>query len=187
VKLGSRAPQSEKLQAWLQQTNGRVSTGTFPQAATHGEVLVLATLGAATEEAIDLAGRAHFAGKVVIDATNALDFSTGPAPGLFVGLTDSLSERIQRKLPQARLVKCFNTVPNVQMVNPKFKDAEMLICGNDASAKQEVTKLLKEFGWSGAIDIGAIENARWLEALVPLWVRVGMALNTWTHIFKVLR
>ncbi len=73
------------------------------------------------------------------------------------------------------------------MFNPKFKDAEMLICGNDAASKKQTTEILKEFGWKGSIDIGGIENARWLEAFVPLWVRTGMALNTWDHVFSVLR
>ena len=77
-------------------------------------------------------------------------------------------------------------VNNSQMVDPTYKDLEMLICGDDVAAKKEVTRILKEFGWKGAIDVGGIDGARWLEALVPLWVRVGATLNTWTHVFKVL-
>ncbi|MGH9920143.1 MAG: NADPH-dependent F420 reductase, partial [Nitrososphaerales archaeon] len=125
-------------------------------------------------------------GKVVIDATNALDFSKGMPPGLFVGTTDSLGERIQRKLPEARVVKCFNTVPNSQMVDPTYEGVEMMFCGNDAAAKQEVLKILKEFGWKGAIDVGGIDGARWLEALTTLWVRVAISLNNWNSVFKVL-
>jgi len=189
VKLGSRSPNSEKLQAWLKKAGGKSSTGTFAEAAAHGELIVLATLGTGTEEALDLAGPEKFSGKVIIDATNPLDFSRGMPPGLFVGLTDSLGERIQRKLPSAKVVKCFNTIGNVQMVDPKFVDgqAEMMICGNDAAAKQQVAEIVKSFGWPGVIDIGGIEQARWLEALVPLWVGVGAALNTWKHGIKVLR
>jgi predicted dinucleotide-binding enzyme len=107
-------------------------------------------------------------------------------PGLFVGVTDSLGERIQRKLPESNVVKCFNIVGSSQMVNPTYKGVDMMICGDDAAAKQEVERILKEFGWKGAIDVGGIDGARWLEALVPLWVRVGSTLNTWSHVFKVL-
>jgi hypothetical protein len=189
TKIGSRTPDSDKLKTWLKQVTGEASTGTFAEAAAFGEILVLATQGGAVEDAIDLAGRDKFTGKVVIDATNPLDFSKGSSPTLFVGVNDSLGERIQRKLPQAKIVKCFNTVSNLQMVNPTFNEGkpEMLICGNDAQAKQKVVGILKEFGWPGAIDIGGIEEARWLETLVPLWVRVGAALNTWRHAFKVVR
>jgi len=119
--------------------------------------------------------------------TNQLDFSRGPPPGMLYSPSDSLGQRVQRKLPSAKVVKCFNTVPNSQMVDPKFKDVEMMICGNDPVAKQQTMKILKEFGWKGAIDLGGIENAGWLEAFVPLWARVGMSLNTWDHVFKVVR
>jgi 8-hydroxy-5-deazaflavin:NADPH oxidoreductase len=186
VMIGSRTPNSDKLKPWLAKNGKKASTGSFSQAAAYGSTLVLATLGTGAEEAIDLAGPSNFSGKLLIDATNALDFSKGMPPGLFVGLTDSLGERIQRKLPQAKVVKCFNTVPNSQMVDPTYKDAQMMICGNDAAAKKEVARIVKEFGWMGTIDIGPIEGARWLEALVPLWVRVGVALNTRNLVFKVL-
>ena len=164
VKIGSRTPDSDKLKAWLKQATGKASTGTFAETADHGEIVILATMGAAVENAIDLAGLEKFAGKIVIDTTNPLDFSKGSSPGLFVGMNDSLGERIQRKLPQAKVVKCFNTVPNVQMVNPNFGDdkPEMLICGNDPEAKQRVVDILKELGWPGAIDIGGIEESRWI-------------------------
>lgn len=52
VKLGSRAPHSDTLKAWLEKTAGQVSTGTFGEAAAHGELVVLATLGTGTEDAI---------------------------------------------------------------------------------------------------------------------------------------
>jgi 8-hydroxy-5-deazaflavin:NADPH oxidoreductase len=186
VKIGSGTPKSEKLQEWVRSTGKNASTGTFAQAAAYGDILVLATLGTAAEDVIDLAGKDNFDGKVLIDATNPLDFK-GKSVGLFVGTTDSLGERIQRKLPKAKVVKCFNTVGNSQMVNPRHKDGEILICGNDVAAKEQVARIVQEFGWKGAIDVGGIEGARWLEALVPLWVRVGAKLNTRDHVFVVLK
>src|SRR3972149_263765 len=109
VKIGSRSPRSEALQKWLKDSKGKASTGSPAGAAgPHGGVLVLAILGEATEEAIDLAGPKNFDGKLVIDVTNPLDFSKGMPPGLFVGTTDSLGERIQRKLPKGRGGKCVN-------------------------------------------------------------------------------
>src|SRR5207249_3432428 len=85
-------------------------------------------------------------------------------------------------------VKASTTVPNTQMVDPKFVGGapEMLIAGNDAVAKKQVVGILKEFGWPGAIDVGGIEGARWIEALVPLWALVGSATNRWDHAFKVV-
>lgn len=187
VKMGTRDP--AKLEAWKKESAGTVSVGTFGDAATFGDVVVLATHGAATEAALDLAGPSKFKGKLVLDATNPLDFSKGMPPGLFVGTTDSLGERVQRKLPGAHVVKCFNTVGNAKMIDPKFAEGTppMLICGNDAAAKQHTSEILKDLGWPGALDVGSIESARWLEALVPLWVRAGAALNTWGHAFKAVQ
>ena len=187
VKIGSRTPKSKALIAWMKHANGTSSTGTPEDAAKHGEVIVLATMGRVAEDVIRAAGPTNFAGKIVIDAMNPLDPSR-EGVGIFVGLTDSLGERVQRMLPTSKVVKCFNTVANTQMVDPKFSNGapEMLICGNDAAAKKKVVGILKEFGWPGAIDVGGIQGARWLEALVPLWVLAGMTIGRWDHAFKVV-
>ncbi len=186
VMIGSRTPDSEKLQEWRKKARSQVSTGTFAQAASYGDTLVFAVLGSAVDDVITLAGPENFTGKLVIDTTNPLDFSKGFPPGLFIGLTDSLGERIQKRLPKAKVVKCFNTVPNSRMANPGDKSAEMLICGNDKEAKSEVASLLKQFGWAGAIDLGGIAESRWLEAFVPLWARTASSTNSWNTMFKVL-
>jgi 8-hydroxy-5-deazaflavin:NADPH oxidoreductase len=188
VMIGSKTPDKPELTEWKRSTKGKVSTGTFAEAAAYGEVLLLCCLGSVTDEVIELAGTSHFDGKVLIDVTNPLDFSKGMPPGLFVGGNDSLGERVQRRLPRARVVKCFNTVPNSVMAHPDLHGAtpDMMIAGNDDAAKAQVIAILREFGWSGGIDIGGIDGARWLEALVPLWVRVCMKLGNFNTAFKVL-
>ena|SRR5687768_11343718 len=141
VKIGSRDP--EKLREWAEGAGERVSTGTFAEAARFGDIVVLATLGTATADAIRLAGIETFDGKVVIDTTNPLDFSTG-MPALSIGHTDSLGEVVQRLLPNARVVKAFNTVGNALMVHPDLPGGppDMFICGNDeigrASCRERV-------------------------------------------------
>lgn len=186
VRLGSREP--SKLDDWKREVGARASAGTLAEAAEHGELLAVATHGSGTEAAIDLAGPQRFAGKLVLDTTNPIEFS-GSSPGLFLGRTDSLGEHVQRRLPDAKVVKCFNTVGNQQMVDPKFASGppRLWICGNDADAKRATEAILKEFGWAGAFDVGGIDGARWLEAVVPLWFRAGVALNTWEHVLQVVR
>jgi 8-hydroxy-5-deazaflavin:NADPH oxidoreductase len=188
VKIGTQSPSKPDLVQWRSSVKGTASVGSFEEAARHGELLVLACLGTASEEVIRLAGPAQFDGKVLVDATNALDFSKGMPPGLFVGLTDSLGERHQRKLPKARVVKCFNIVPAPVMIHPEIHGSRpsMIIAGNDAGAKSEVERVLKEFGWDGAIDLGGIEESRWLEALVPLWVRTAAKLGNFGMAFRAL-
>ena len=161
--VGSCTP--GKLDEWLSQAGSNATTGTFSEAASFADVATLSALGTAAEDVIRLAGAANLAGKVLIDASDPLDFSTG-RPGLFVGTTDSLGERIQRLIPETSVAKALNTVLADVMVDPSLSggDPDMFIVGNDARAKQVVTDLLVAFGWP-VVDLGGIENARWLEAM----------------------
>jgi predicted dinucleotide-binding enzyme len=88
----------------------KASAGTFADAASFGEVIVLATLGVANERALKMAGPEKFRGKIVIDATNPLDFSAGMPPKLAVSGNDSGGEAVQRLLPDAHVVKAFSMV-----------------------------------------------------------------------------
>jgi 8-hydroxy-5-deazaflavin:NADPH oxidoreductase len=189
VTIGSQTPDKPELVEWRRVTGRGAATATFAETARSSEVLVLCCLGTAVDAVIDLAGPGYFDGKLLIDVTNPLDMSHGMPPGLFVGTTDSLGERVQRKLPKARVVKCFNIVPNSVMGHPQRPGGppDMIIAGNDAAAKTQVTEILRSFGWNGAIDIGGIEGARYLESLVGLWVRVAIALGDFQVAFKVVR
>lgn len=184
VMIGSREP--EKLAEWTRGAGKGIANGTFEETAKFGDVIVLATLGAGTENAIRLGGVRNFAGKVVIDATNPLDFSKG-MPQLYVGHSDSLGEQVQRWIPDARVVKAFNTVGNAHFVKPDFPNGppDMFIAGNDAGAKLTVSDICKQFGW-GVIDLGGIESSRHLEPMCMVWVLHGILSKSWNHAFKML-
>ena len=185
VMIGSRSP--EKLTDWAHE-NG-ANTGTFEETARFGELLAIATLGTATEEALKLAGSKNFDGKVLIDATNPLHFEPGRPPSLAIGGNDSLGEHVQRTVPSARVVKAFNTVGNAHFVDPQFPGGppDMFICGNDASAKETVAGICTTFGWPQPIDLGGIESARYLEALAMVWILTYFATRSGNHAFKLLR
>jgi predicted dinucleotide-binding enzyme len=185
VKIGSREP--AKLAEWVTAQSGRASAGTFAEAARFGDLIVLATLGTATENVIKLAGPDNFAGKVVIDTTNPLDFSGGMPPKLFVGHTDSLGERVQRRLPKAKVVKAYNTAGHALMVNPKLPGGPptMFIAGNDEEAKKIVSQVCEAFGWE-SLDLGGIEGSRQLEPMCLVWVLHGARSGKWNHAFKML-
>jgi predicted dinucleotide-binding enzyme len=186
--IGSRDPGQLELREWLSSDGGGIEAGTFAQAAAAGELLVLAVLGNAAEEAIADAGPDNFSGKVVIDAMNPLDFSGGFPPRLSITGEDSLGERVQRALPDAKVVKAFNTIGNPYFVDPSFSEGQptMLIAGDDEGAKRTVGHVLADFGWSDAVDIGGIEGSRELEAICIAWVKIGGIRGSWDHGFKLL-
>ncbi len=188
VIIGSRDPGKPELREWLSEDGAGIEAGTLARAAEHGELLVLAVLGNAAEEAIADAGPGNFSGKVVIDAMNPLDFSGGFPPKLSIAGEDSLGERVQRALPDAKVVKAFNTIGNPYFVDPKFSQGEptMLIAGDDEGAKRAVNDVLADFGWSDIVDIGGVEGSRELEAICIAWVKIGGARGAWDHGFKLL-
>ena len=164
--------------------------GSFEDTAKFGDIVVLATRGSAAESAVAAAGPANLEGKIVIDATNPIA-DAPPVNGVlkfFTSLDDSLMERLQRSVPEARFVKAFSCVGNARMVDPDFKGTKptMFICGNDASAKSDVSTILDQFGWEVA-DMGTAEAARAIEPLCILWCIPGFRENSWTHALKLLR
>jgi predicted dinucleotide-binding enzyme len=188
VMIGSRDPDKSELREWLSSDGAGVQAGTFREAAESGELLVLAVLGDAADDVIAQAGAENFNGKVVIDAMNPLDFSGGFPPKLSISGEDSLGERVQRALPDAKVVKAFNTIGNPYFVDPSFSQGTptMLIAGDDEGAKQFVRDALADFGWSDTFDIGGIEGSRELEAICIVWVKIGGARGAWDHGFALL-
>lgn len=189
VKVGTRNALKEEVVAFKKE-NPEALIGNFKETAAFGELIVLATGGAVTEEAIRLAGVENFTGKTIIDATNPIA-KEAPENGVlkfFTTTNDSLMERIQRLLPDARLVKAFNSVGNAFMYKPRFPGGTptMFICGNDEAAKQTVTGILTAFGWETE-DMGKVESARAIEPLCILWCLPGLTKNQWTHAFKLLK
>jgi 8-hydroxy-5-deazaflavin:NADPH oxidoreductase len=185
VMLGGRDAGNAKAQAWAKAQGKKASAGTFADAAKFAELVVVATLGTATENALRLAGEGNFTGKIVIDTTNPLDHASG-APRLAYGFDDSAGERVQKQLATAKVVKAFNTVGNAHMFKPKLKDKpDMFICGNDDGAKKQVSELLEQFGW-GVVDLGGIDASRYLEPMCLVWVLYGLRKKSWNHAFKMV-
>ena len=187
VMLGTRNP--AKLEDWDWE-NKKGLAGSFADAATFGEVVVLAVKGSAAAEALRAAGVTNLAGKVVIDTTNPIA-DAPPENGVlrfFTTLDESLLERLQREFPAARFVKAFNSVGNALMVNPKLAGGKptMFICGNDDAARKSVAGILDQFGWEAA-DMGKAEAARAIEPLCMLWCIPGFLRQEWTHAFKLVR
>lgn len=189
VKIGGRQPTNAKGEAWAKKAGDRASYGTFVEAATFGELVFNCTKGEGAVEAVR-AAKAGLAGKILVDVTNALDFSNGFPPTLFISGADSLGERIQREVPEAKVVKSFNTVNYEVMVDASRAggDSDLFVSGNDAEAKATVSRFAREqFGWKSVVDLGDITTARGTEAYVLFWVRVWGALGTGDFNIKIVK
>ena len=184
VKLGTRDP--SKLKEWLSKVGNKASAGSFSDAAKFGEAVFIATLWLGTENAINLAGKPNFVGKIVVDVTNPLDFSNGkPEPAVSYPL--SACEQIQNWLPQSKVVKAFNTSPAHLQTNPKtLGDADLFVAGND-DAKKFVREIAKKWGWSDVIDMGDVKAAYWVEMLGLAVINYGFRHNDWNFALKLLR
>jgi predicted dinucleotide-binding enzyme len=187
--LGSRTPLKGSIKKW-QIENPRAKTGSFADAAAFGELLVLATAGHGAMQAIQASGLKNLGGKTIIDVTNPI--SPEPPEKGVLKFTSSLEsshmEQLQKLVPKANFVKAFNSVCNSLMYKPSFKEGKpsMFICGNNETAKKQVTTILDCFGWETE-DMGSVESARAIEPLAILWCIPGFLRNQWAHAFKLLR
>jgi len=186
VRIGTRSP--GKLAKFSKSTGIREAH--FKDVAAWAEALVLAVLGKAALEAVELADPENLAGKLVIDTTNPIS-DEAPEDGVlryFTGRNESLMERLQATHPRVAFVKAFNSVGSDLMVHPMLSGGPptMFYCGYVSAAAQTVGHILEQFGWEGA-DMGGAAAARALEPLAQLWCIPGFRENDWMHAFRLLR
>ncbi len=187
VMLGTR--DVSKLTDWKSKAGVKAQIGSFENAASFGEIIVLAVKGIVADELVKEIA-ASLAGKTVIDATNPIA-QAPPENGVlkyFTDMNQSLMEKLQKNVPAANFVKAFNSAGSHLMVNPQFPGGKptMFIAGNSDDAKKEVSAILNQFDWEVA-DMGSVEASRPIEVLCMLWCIPGFAHNKWTHAFKLLK
>jgi hypothetical protein len=116
--------------------------------------------------------RDSLAGKIVVDVTNR------PTPNLQDLSADSTSaaERLQALLPEARVVKAFNTAFASRMAEPVVAGVAIdgFVAADDTDAKATVLALVEDLGFR-PVDAGPLANARALEALA--WLNIYLNMN----------
>ena len=182
VRMGSRSAGNEKAVAWAAAAGDAASEGSFRDAAAWGEVVVNATGGLVSVEALTAAGSDHLAGKVLVDVANPLDFSHGFPPTVVQPDGRSLAESIQVAFPEARVVKALNTMNADVMVHPRSLSSShaVFLASDHADAKATVRSLLAGFGWTDEeiLDVGELHAARGLELYLPMWLNLMASLGT---------
>jgi 8-hydroxy-5-deazaflavin:NADPH oxidoreductase len=188
-KLDEAKGWAGSLRDWLDRVENKATVTTFTEAAAQGEIVINATHGMASLEALKIAGSNNLQDKILIDVANELDFSQGMPPRSLAADTISLGEKIQAAFPNTKVVKTLNTMNCAVMVNPKqLSDGNhtVFVSGNDTDAKAKVTELLKSFGWTDIFDLGDITSARGTEMMMPIWLRAFGKLGNVPYNFKIV-
>jgi 8-hydroxy-5-deazaflavin:NADPH oxidoreductase len=113
-------------------------------------------------------------GKLLIDVVVPLAFQNGFCTLAPVPDAPSVGEAIQRAVPAARVVSAFKNLPAgpLQDLTAPLA-ADVLLCGDDAAAREEVATLVGRIPGLRAVDVGALANARYLEAITAMLVNLN--------------
>ena len=171
--------------------NERVNIIPFNKVPEDSDMILNATSGQVSLQALKSVGEEKLNGKTILDLANPLDFSQGMPPTLTVCNTDSLGEQIQAAYPQSHVVKSLNTVNFGLMVKPDLVPGEhnLFVSGNNDNAKKRVTALLEQLGWSkeNILDLGDIKTARGTEMMLPFWINLMGKFGTPIFNFKLVK
>jgi len=148
--------------------------------AAASDVIVVATPFDQAVKALKVAGPVD--GKVVIDITNPL---TADYMGLTIGHQTSAAEEIAKAVPNADVVKAFNTLfAQVLAAGPSFADSQTapaFVASDSERAKATATALIESIGFR-PVDAGPLKNARYLEPLAGLNIYFGYGAGQGTSI-----
>ncbi len=170
VYFGSRTPNSEKVCQLVKRSGPKTRAGTWVEAVTDAEAVLLATPWEQTRSILDSVGSLE--GKILLDCINPL---TADLQGLQFGFSDSAAEQLASRYPSAIVVKAFNTLSAATMENPQYGDqqASMFYCGDDVDAKGVVKQLTVELDFD-PVDCGPLRISRHLEPLAMLYVHLAI-------------
>ncbi|HET7646632.1 MAG TPA: NADPH-dependent F420 reductase [Candidatus Limnocylindria bacterium] len=179
VTISASTPESARQAA---DAVGVAAAESNVDAASRAGVVILAVpfVGAGSEVAREI--RDAVAGKTVVDATNPLK---ADASGLATTGT-SAAEEFQKLLPDARVIKAFNTIFAANQASPS-PEIDAYVAGDDGDAKQEVIGLAESLGFT-PLDVGSLQTARALEAMAYLNIGLNAANGwSWTSAWKLER
>ena len=179
VTITAKNPDNAQVAA---KETGAVHAATNADAVADAEVIILAVpfVGAGEQVAEDIRG--SVAGKTIIDVTNPIkpDFS-----GLATDDT-SAAEEFQGRLPEANVVKAFNTIFATHQASPSA-DIDGYVAADDDKAKQKVISLVESIGFT-PLDVGPLRAARFLEGMA--YLNIGLNAQNgwdWTSAWKLER
>jgi len=163
----SYARSDAKLKRLAREAKGKASAGTPADAARASDLLLLAVHWSRVDDVLQQAG--DLSGKIVVSCSLPMNADD---TGLVIAHTSSGAEALAQKVPGARVVSAFNTVPSevlfgVYAARRKATKPSLIYCGDDAGSKKTAAKLIKDIGFD-PVDGGPLRIARYTEPLALL-------------------
>ncbi len=163
----SYARSDQKLERLAREAQGKARAGTPAEATRDADVLLLAVHWSRVDDVLKQAG--DVSDKVIVSCV--LPMSADDS-ALVVAHTSSGAEALATKVPGARIVSAFGTVPSevlfgVFEARRKASRPSMLYCGDDAGAKEVAAELIRDVGFD-PVDVGPLRMARYAEPFTLL-------------------
>ncbi len=155
------------------------------KAAAWAEAAILAVPFSAVKEAVQAAGPGNLRGKTFVDATNVIS----PTGELALGFNTSGAEELAKLVPDAKVVKAFNTIFSKNMSSGQVAGQALTlpVAGDDAQAKAAVMALGRDIGFE-PVDAGSLRAARYLEPMGMHLISLGLAQKMGTDIgYRLVR
>jgi 8-hydroxy-5-deazaflavin:NADPH oxidoreductase len=163
----SYARSKQKLEGLARDTKGNGRAGTPREAARDADAILFAVHWLQFDDVLEQAG--DLSGKPVLTCSLPMNEDNTE---LVVGRTSSAAEELAKKIPRARVVCAFNTVPSevlfaVFEARRKASRPSLVYCGDDASSKRVAAELIRDVGF-GPMDAGPLRIARYTEPFALL-------------------
>jgi 8-hydroxy-5-deazaflavin:NADPH oxidoreductase len=163
----SYARSDQKLERLARAARGKARAGTPAAAARDADALLLAVHWSRVDDVLQQAG--DVSGTVIVSCSLPMNADD---TGLVIAHTSSGAEELAKKVPKARVVSAFNTVPSevlfgVFAARRKARRPSLVYCGDDATSKKVAAGLIKDVGFD-PVDAGPLRMARYTEPFALL-------------------
>jgi predicted dinucleotide-binding enzyme len=168
----SYASRREKLKKLADEAGGQARAGTPREAARDADALLLAVHWLRVDDVLQQVG--DLSGKVILTCSLPMNADNTE---LVIGHTMSGAEELASKVPKARMVCAFNTVPSevlfgIYEARQKANRPNLIYCGNDVHSKQVASGLIHDVGFA-PIDGGPLRIARYMEPFALLMAQLA--------------
>jgi hypothetical protein len=156
-----------KLERLAKDAGGNARAGTPAEAAENADALLLAVHWSRVDDVLSQAG--DLSGRTIVSCSLPMNADDS---ALVIGRDSSGAEALAKKLPKARIVSAFHTVPSevlfgVFEARRRTRRPGLVHSGDDASARKVAARLIRDAGFE-PIDAGPLRIARYTEPFALL-------------------